>query len=49
MVEDDMVWYGNMLLVSMGYGMGFPYHGTMVLVWCSYTMPRMGTMEVPLN
>ena len=29
--------------------MGFPYHGTMVLVWCSYTTLGMGTIEVPLN
>ena len=49
MVRYKMTWYGNMVLVWVGYGMGFPYHGTMVLVWCSYTNPGMGTMEVPLN
>ena len=39
-----MVW-GDMVLEWVGYGMGFPYHGTMVLVCSSYT-----TLEwVPLR
>jgi len=40
-----MVWQHG--IGMSGYGMGFPFHGIMVLVWCSYTTPGMGTLKVP--
>ena len=34
----------DMVLVWVGYGMGFPSHGTMVLVWSSYATLEWGTL-----
>ena len=47
MVWGQMVWYGmvcDMVLVWLGYGMGFTFHGTMVLVWSSYTTLEWGIL-----
>ena len=45
-----MVWYGmvcDMVLVWVWYGMGFSFHGMVVLVWSSYTTLEWGTLKVP--
>ena len=49
-VWGQMVWYGmvcDMVLVWVGYGVGFPFHGMVVLVWSSYTTLEWGTLKVP--
>ena len=50
MVWGQMVWYGmvcDMVLVWVGYGMGFSFHSMVVLVWSSYTTLEWGTLKVP--
>ena len=43
-----MTWYGMVTWYWYEWDMVWVFH-TMVLVWCSYTTPGMGTIEVPLN
>ena len=42
-----MVWYGvvcDLVLVCVGFGLGFTFLGLVVFVWSSYTIVEWGTL-----